>query len=336
LRRHLTAFQDCAGPRPCVRFNCFQGNSRKCGWTAGCTLYGMRRLWVTILVITASAATLTRSPNPDLCRAQELYRRTEYARAIDALQGPAGKEAAGYALLGKAYFMEGQYKEAVSNLEKAVGEDSLNSDYYDWLGRAYGRMAEASKFLSALGYARKTVRSFERAVELSPSNLEALSDVFEYYLQAPGMVGGGLDKAEDIARRIAGLNEAEYHWARARLAEKRKDFETAERELRASLEAAPTEVGRTLDLATFLSVRGRYGESEALFQAAEEEHPDSPKVLYAHAAAYIQSKRKLDEAEALLERYVALPTTSEDPTRREAIALLKSSQKLRPKSRQTE
>jgi len=292
--------------------------------------------WVSIIAITASAATFTRSPNPDLWRAQELYRRTEYARAIDTLQGLAGKDAAGYALLGKAYFMEGQYKEAVSNLEKAIEEDHLNSDYYDWLGRAYGRMAEASKFLSALGYARKTVRSFERAVELGPSNLEALSDVFEFYLQAPGMVGGGLEKAENIATRIADLNEAEYHWARARLAEKRKDFATAERELRASFEAAPNEVGRTLNLATFLSARGRYDESEALFRAAEERYPNSPRVLYAHAAAYIQSKRKLDEAEALLEKYVALPITSEDATRREASALLKSAQELRSKSRQTD
>ena len=170
----------------------------------------------------------------DLSRAEELYQRTEYGRAIDVLQALEGRDAAAYALLGKACFMQGQYKQAVASLEKAVGEDSLNSDYYDWLGRAYGRLAEESSFLSALGYAKKTVRAFERAVELGPSNLEALSDVFEYYLQAPGMVGGGVDKAENIARRFAGLNAAEYHWARARLAEKRKDFETAEREFRAA------------------------------------------------------------------------------------------------------
>ena len=204
-----------------------------------------------------------------------------------------GRGAAADALLGKAFFMDGQYKQAVANLEKAIGQDSFNSDYYDWLGRAYGRLAEQSSFMSALGYAKKTVRAFERAVELDPSNLEALSDVFEYYLQAPGMVGGGLDKAENIARRFAGLNAAEYHWARARLAEKRRDFETAEREFRAALAADPNEVGRALDLAAFLSSRGRYGESDALFRAAEDDNPRSPKVLYARAAAYIQSKRKL-------------------------------------------
>ena len=298
----------------------------------------MLRHWISIVVITASvpAVTFGRSANPDLSRAEELYQRTEYGRAIDVLQALDERDAAVYVLLGKAWFMQGQYKQAVADLEKAVGQDSLNSDYYDWLGRAYGRLAEASSFLSALGYAKKTVRAFERAVELGPSNLEALSDVFEYYLQAPGMVGGGLDKAEDIARRFAGLNAAEYHWARARLAEKRKDFETAEREFRAAFATAPNEVGRALDLATFLSSRGRYNESDALFRAAEDDYPRSPKVLYARAAAYIQSKRKLGQAEALLDRYLELQTTPEDPSRREAAALLKSARELGPKFRQAE
>ena len=306
-------------------------------WAAECTVYGMHRHWISMVVITASVpVTFGRSPNPDLSRAEELYQRTEYGRAIDVLQALDTRDAAVYALLGKACFRQGQYRQAVADLEKAVGQDSLNSDYYDWLGRAYGRLAEGSSFLSALGYAKKTVRAFERAVELGPSNLEALSDVFEYYLQAPGMVGGGLDKAETIARRFGDLNAAEYHWAHARLAEKRKDFETAEREFRAAFATAPNEVGRALDLATFLSTRGRYGESDALFRAAEDNRPRSPKVLYAHAAAYIQSKRKLDQAEALLDRYLALQTTPEDPSRLEAAALLKSARELRPKCRPAE
>ena len=167
-----------------------------------CTVYGVLRYWISIIVITASALAITpaRSRNPDLSRAEELYRRTEYGCAIEALQALDGRDAAGYALLGKSYSMQGQYKEAVANFEKAVGEDSLNSDTYDWLGRADGRLAEGSSFLSALGYAKKTVRTFERAAELGLSNLEALSDVFESYLQAPEMVGGWLDKAYSIAR----------------------------------------------------------------------------------------------------------------------------------------
>lgn len=297
----------------------------------------MRWHRLSIIVITSlTTVTFGRSPSPDLARAEELYQRTEYGSAIDALQALQGGGAARDALLGKALFMDGQYKQAVASFEKALGQDSVNSEYYDWLGRAYGRLAEQSSFMSALGYAKKTVRAFERAVELNPSNLEALSDVFEYYLQAPGMVGGGLDKAESIARRIAGLNAAEYHGALARLAEKRKDFETAEREFRAALAADPNEVGRKLDLAAFLSARGRYGDSEAIFRAAEESDPRSPKVLYAHAAAYIQSKRKPGQAVALLETYLTMQITPDDPSRLEAAELLQSARQLRPKYRAAE
>jgi tetratricopeptide (TPR) repeat protein len=295
----------------------------------------MCRLWISLITM-AGSVSAAGLPNPGLSRAEELYARTEYRRAIDTLEALGSREAASHVLLGKAYFMEGLYKQAADNLEKAVAEDSLNSDSYDWLGRAYGRLAERSSFLTALKYARKTVRAFEHAVELGASNLEALSDLFEFYLQAPGMVGGGADKAEAIARRFAALNEAEYHWACARLAEKRKDPAAAEREYRAALEAAPNEVGRALDLAAFLASCGRYSESDALFRSAAEQHPDSPKVLYARAAVYVQSRRKLNEAETLLERYLHLQTTPDDPTRREAAELMRSAQNLRPKSRQAE
>jgi len=263
------------------------------------------------------------SPSPELSRAEALYRQTEYARVIDMLQGLDRKDAAGYALLGKAQYLQGHHKEAVANLERAVAEDGHNSDYYDWLGKAYGRSAETSSFMSAMGLAKKTVRAFERAVEVGPSNLEALSDLFEYYLQAPGIVGGGVDKAENIAKRISSLDEAEGHWARARLAEKRKDWAAAEREFRAAWDTAPNEVGRALDVAQFLSSRGRYAESEAIFRAVEEKYPNSPKIVFARAAAYVNSKRNPDKAHALLDKYLAMQTTPDDPPRWEVEGLVR-------------
>jgi len=284
----------------------------------------------------ASAMPFARLPGPDLSRAEAFYRRTEYGSAIGALQAAEPRDGAVYALMGKAQFMQGQYKEAVSSLEKAVAEDGLSSDYYDWLGKAYGRVAEGSSFLSALGYAKKTVRAFERAVELGPTNLEALSDLFEYYLDAPGMVGGGVDKAENIARRMSALDQAEFHWMRAMLAEKRKDYGAAEREYRAAVASAPEQLGRALDVAAFLATRGRYDESDAMFRAAAEKYPNAPKVLYAQAAVYVQSKRNLDQVEPLLKRYLELQITPDDPQRPEVAALLKSTRSARSKVRNGE
>jgi tetratricopeptide (TPR) repeat protein len=324
-----------SGKDPTNDFNNIASNGKRAG---ACTIDGMRRRWISIIVLTGAtlhAATSVRAPSPDLTRAEALYLRTEYGHAIETLKAAGLKHAAEYALLGKAYFMDGQYKEAVASLERAVAADGLNSEYYDWLGKAYGRLAESSNPFSALGLAKKTVRAFERAVDMGPSNLEALSDVFEYYLEAPGLVGGGVDKAEKIAGRVALLNVAEYHWFRARLAEKRKDFAAAECEYRSALSAEPNQVGRMLDLAAFLSARGRYGESDALFEAVQERYPDSPKILFARAAAYIQSKRRLDEAQTLLKGYIDSQTTPEDPPRREARALMKRARELADTARRT-
>jgi hypothetical protein len=61
-----------------------------------------------------------------------------------------------------------------------------------------------------------------------------------------------------------------------------------------------------------------------------------PKVLYARAAAYVQSNRNLDQVEPLLKRYLELQITPDDPQRVEVIALLKSARSAHSKVRDGE
>src|SRR5207248_8706992 len=101
-----------------------------------------------------------------------------------------------YALMGRDYLMSGDFKRATDVLEKAVAAEPNNSEYVMWLGRAFGRRAETSNPFSALGHASKARQYFERAAELNPGNIEALNDLLEFELEAPGFMGGGLDKAK--------------------------------------------------------------------------------------------------------------------------------------------
>src|SRR5439155_25513412 len=89
---------------------------------------------------------------------------------------------------------------------------------------------------------------FEQAAQLNPNNLEAQSDLFEYYLEAPGFLGGGLDKASATAERISRINAAEGAWAQAKLAEKRKEYHSAEVHLLRAIEMAPQQIGRLIHL----------------------------------------------------------------------------------------
>ena len=221
---------------------------------------------------------------PEYDRALDLYSHTEYESSLKLLLPLSQKDAAELVLIGENYFMLGDAKRAAEFFQKAVAAEPNNSVYYHWLGRAYGLRAELGNPFSAMGHASKARQNFEKAVELDPKNSEAVNDLFEFYLEAPGFIGGGVDKALKVADRIAELNAAEGNYARARIEEKRKEYSSAEKHLRRAMELAPHQVGRVIDLAKFLAKQGRFEESEETFVAAEKLAPNAPKVMYARAA----------------------------------------------------
>jgi tetratricopeptide (TPR) repeat protein len=258
-----------------------------------------------------------------LSRAEELYRQTEYRASLALVAETGQRGGPAYYLAGRDYFMLGEYKKATEAFEKALALDPGKSEYAHWLGRSFGRRAETSGPLTAPLHASKARACFEKAVALDPSNEEALNDLFDYYLEAPGFLGGGYDKAEVIAQRIAQRNPAEGHFAQAQLADKRKQFDSAEEQLRRAIELSPRQVGRVLDLARYLAKRGRLQESEAAFDRAEQLAPHSPKVSFARARTYVEQKRNLDKAKALLNQYLRSNLTPDDPSREQAQKLLK-------------
>ena len=258
-----------------------------------------------------------------LDRAQKLYQSTDYRKALEVLNPASSQEPQVLLLAGKSWFMLGEFKKSTEILQKAVGVAPTNSEAHHWLGKAFGRRAETASFLTAPHYASLCRQSFEKAVALDGANQEAMGDLLEYYLEAPGIMGGGLDKAEALAEKIGGRDQAEKHYALARVAEKRKEYNKAEQHLRRASEMAPQQIGRVVDLARFLSKQGKVQESETAFLQAEKISPNDPKLLFGRAQAYIESKRNLQRARDLLEQYLRGNLTPDDPPRHEAERLLK-------------
>jgi Flp pilus assembly protein TadD len=263
---------------------------------------------------------------PEFDQARKLYNLTEFDQSLKILQAIPQKDGAVYALAGRNYYMQGDFKKATDALEKAVAAEPGNSEFNLWLGRAYGRRAETSNPFTAPGHASKARQYFEKAAQLNPRNLDAQSDLFEYYLEAPGFLGGGFEKAAATAEQIARIDPAEGHWAQARLAEQRKEFSSAEEQLRRAIELAPHQAGKLIDLARLLAKQGRFQEADQSFARAQAIAPNSPKVLFAQADVYIQTNRNLNIARDLLKRYLSLSLTPEDPPRSQAEKLLKQLQ----------
>src|SRR6266853_2337838 len=123
-----------------------------------------------------------------------------------------------YNLLCRAYFSMGDWDRGISACEKAVALAPTNSRFHLWLGRIYGEKADKSGFMTAAGLARRVRDEFEKAVHLNPKNVDARSDLAEFYLEAPGIVGGGRDKAQEQADSLLSLDPAQAHWVNARIA----------------------------------------------------------------------------------------------------------------------
>jgi tetratricopeptide (TPR) repeat protein len=271
----------------------------------------MRVLSGFLFLVTAAGA------SPDIVRrASDLYQRTDYSGSLHVLSEDPSPDAAAWLLTGKNYFMSGDYK-------KALAISPVNSEYELSLGRAWGRRAETGNWLMATSHASRTRQCFEKAVALDPHNREAKNDLFDFYLNAPGFLGGGTEKAEAAAKSIAGERPAEYEFEEAQIADRKKDYATAEAHLRRAMELAPSEAGRVVDLARYLAKRGRLKESDLLFEQAGKMAPDQPRIAFAEASANIENHRGMERARALLESYLHASLTPDDPPRQEAEKLLR-------------
>jgi tetratricopeptide (TPR) repeat protein len=276
---------------------------------------------VTFLCLSFGGMLVALSPQWD--RAHELYRCTEYRESLALLANAPEKDAAALQLMGQDYFMLGEYKKATEALEKAAVLEPESAHIALWLGRAYGRRAETSGPFTAPGYASKARQMFEKSVALDPSNKDATGDLLDFYLDAPVFLGGGVQKAEGLARLIGQTDPAEGHYAQALIEDRRKEYDRAEQQFRRAAELAPYQVGRLIDLAKYLAHRGQIRESEAMFDQAIRLAPDNPKVLFERANTYIREHRNLPQARELLERVLRAPLTPDDPPREQVQALLK-------------
>jgi tetratricopeptide (TPR) repeat protein len=217
-------------------------------------------------------------------------------------------DADSYNLLCRAYFMREDWDRGISACERARSLDPQKSLYHLWLGRSYGEKADRAGFsFSAMGLAKKTRASFERAVELDPKSWQARTDLAEFYLEAPGIVGGGKEKAREQADALLPLNPTMAHWVLGRIAGKNKDSAAAEREYRAAIEGSHGSAQAWLHLAQFLAHANRLDDMGQALRTMESSPLDRPDSLMDGAGLLLRTGREYPLAVRLLRRYLANP-----------------------------
>ncbi len=238
--------------------------------------------------------------------------RVDEALQILEPQALTSASAESYNLLCRAQFEVEAWDAGTPACEKAVSLAPENGLYHLWLGRVYGEKADHSIFLKAMGLARKVHTEFERAVEFSPDDVKARTDLAEFYLEAPAIVGGGKDKARAQAAALAPLDPPSAHWVTARIAEKDKDNPTAEQEYRAAIAASQGSAFAWLNLAGFYRHTNHLDDMEQALRTMETRPLDRPGALVDGASLLLRTGRNYPMAARLLRRYIASSTTVEE------------------------
>jgi len=208
-------------------------------------------------------------------------------------------------LLSRAYFAMENWDAAVKYGERAVQLDPNNARYHLWLGREYGRKAGDSKGLAAASNAKKAKSEFERAVQLDPSNVAARLDLAQYYTEAPGIMGGGVDKARDQATQVAKYDPGNAHLILARVADKQKQYAEAEAEFRAAIKQAKNPADMWLQFADFYRQQGRLDDMQAAVHFAVVA-PNKPADAYFDAGRELYlAGRDYTDALQYLQKYLA-------------------------------
>jgi tetratricopeptide (TPR) repeat protein len=221
-------------------------------------------------------------------------------------------DAEAYNLLCRAYFSMSDWDRGISACEKAVALAPNDSRYHMWLGRIYGEKADGSNFFSAASLAGKVRNEFEAAVRLDPNNVDARSDLGEFYLEAPGIVGGGRDKAEAQAQALAALDPVKAGYLKGRIAEKKKDLVGAEKEYRAAIEDSHGSALTWFNLALFFRHQQRWNDMEDAIQHAVSAQVDRPEIIMESGEVLLRSGRSVPVAVKYLRRYLALNSKVEE------------------------
>jgi len=242
------------------------------------------------------------------------------------------------------------HKEAPLDLaEKAVALAPGVAKFHRQLAEALGVKAQRSNLLQQAFLARRFRKEIDAALAIDPNDIQAQRDLMEYYLLAPGLVGGDRKQAEAVAERIGRIDRGQGLLAQARIAQfyhdparqesmlgkaveaakskykirialaqfytkERVNWDAAAENARAAIEIDPTRADGYSILAAAYAAQGKWPELEATLAAADRAIPDDLTPHFRAAEAAITAGSNYAGARADLRKYLSQEPEGNQPT----------------------
>ncbi len=269
----------------------------------------MNRILFFLMALTALSV-----QGQSLSAGKKFFEERKYAEAkaqLTAIDDNAKDYAAAQYYLGRIAFQEEQYDEAVDYFEEATEVNDRVAEYFEWYGNALGSLAQQSNMVRQGMLAPKMKSAWEKAVQLDPKSVGPRTSLVEFYMQAPGFMGGSKEKAVATAREIIALSPAEGHRVLGSVLAREKKIAEAEK---AYLEAARLDPQYKTSLAGFYLGQQQHEKAFVLFEEALKKNPEDMLAHYQVGRTSALSGLRLEQGEASLRKYLLYTPKANEPS----------------------
>jgi tetratricopeptide (TPR) repeat protein len=267
-----------------------------------------RIVTVFILFICGICGQMVRAESKVPEDAKNAFASGDYSRAIEILDRAASanpEDAAVEHLLARCYFESEQYDRAIPPAQASISLEPGNSGYHELLGRAYGEKADRSGWFSGLSLAKKARKEFETAVQLDERNFSAMQALIEFDCSAPGIAGGGEDRARPEIAKLSALDAAEGRYAAGNCRRQKKDLEAADAEFRKALALHPKSADLIYDIGDHYMKHDQPEGLRLVIAEGERAAPSDPRGGFFRAVEFTLQRQNLSDATRRLREYLA-------------------------------
>lgn len=309
-------------------------------------------LAIPILVIWIAAEAWSQQTEPEKLIAAGHWKRARGVVQARFHQTP--DDPLGNFLLSQIHNAFGDFTTPLALAEKAVALDGRVAKYHRQLAEVLGVEAQHGGPIQLLFLARRFRSEIDTAIALDPRDVQALRDLLEFYLVAPGLGGGDPAKAVATAERIAEIDASEAFLAQARIASFHKETKQTEALLLKAAQAQPPSYRARVELAKFYLAgahtnpgaaenaareilkfdrtrvdayailaevyanRADWNALEAILAEASQQVPDDLTPYYRAADALLTDRRAPPRAERYLHTYLSQEPEGNEPPGAEA------------------
>jgi tetratricopeptide (TPR) repeat protein len=196
--------------------------------------------------------------------------------------------------------LNSDYEKAIEYLENAIHLNGVIAKYHLMLGNAFGIKAQRAGIFAKMGAASNCKEQYLTAISLDAKLTEARVNMIEFYLQAPGIVGGSVEKAAAQADTIKQYDPYAGYIAEARIHDYQKEKEKQEECYRKAISIDPKKVSAYKSLWLLAMGENDGTKADAVFKkaaAAVENKSD----LYFQAGLYYLEKSDFAKARSMFE-----------------------------------